>query len=329
MTTTATDRDAFGRCVACGDPDSLDTGVCGRCAAVAPRRGDLLVLCARPRTPSDLAEARQRLSDVFGDVTRSAAGRSAAAGRRPVMRLSASVAPRFVTAMDARGLATRTLPVGRALTLMPFHFFVLIAAITVLGAVTGALVVPMFRWLSPALAMALVVSAHTGSTTPLFTPKKLRGGAARTRVAVDALGRLSPGRARTLLADLLALAQPLLDRDPRADLPRLTGDLLAAASATALEVDRLERIRVTLERHQLDGPTAFDVRAATATCGRALRMGTDRLEAAIAVLGQLGTATMDHARVSGERVAQLTRALEIEARAQGDAAREVEQLLRA
>jgi hypothetical protein len=230
--------------------------------------------------------------------------------------------------MDARGLAPRTIPVGRALTLMPFHFFVLIAAVTVLGAMTGALVAPMFRWMTPAFAIALIFSAHTGSASPLFAARKLRGGAARTRAAIGALTKLAPGRARTMLSDLLALAQPLLETDAPGELQRLTGDLLAAASATALEVDRLERIRATLNRHEADGARAFDVHTAAVTCDRTTRTGIERLEAAIAVLGQLSGNTRDHAHASGERVAELTRALETEARSQGDAAREVEQLLR-
>jgi hypothetical protein len=316
-----------GRCIACGEKDVLGLGVCGRCAAVSRGSRDVLVLCARPKSGAEGADARRRLAEVFGEVMRSPAGLAAAAGRRPVLRLAPSAAPRYVAAMDERGLTPRTLTVASAISLMPLHFFLLIAAITVFGALAGSLAAPMFRWASPLLAIVLLLSAQRGSATPLIGAMKLRGPAARSRAAVEALATLSPGRTRAMLADLHALAQPLLDAG-HGDVPRLAGDLLSAASATALEVDRLDRMRTTLEHHDASGSSAFDVRAAAATCDRALRTGMERLDAAVAALGQLGSATRDSVDASGERVAELSAALLVEARAQGDAVREVEQLLR-
>jgi hypothetical protein len=130
-----------------------------------------------------------------------------------------------------------------------------------------------------------------------------------------------------LLADLLALARPLLSGGaPTPDTAPIAAELLGAAAATAAEVDRLDRIRAALERHDDTGLSTIDVAAAITTCDRAGRTGVARLEAAVAALAAIGTAATGPG--VGEDLSRLTSALERDATAQAAAAREIAELLR-
>jgi len=317
---------AGGRCAACDEPDLLGHPICPRCAAVHRSGRDALIVLSRTRGASR-SDAQRELGHVFGVIAESPAGRAAAAGDRALIRVPAPARERWIELLDARGMRARSVRAGRAWTLMPAHFFVLLASIAAVGGLAGAVTAPMFRWTSPLLALALLLSAQTTMAIPLFAARKRGGPGAPCRATIDAVSSLRPGRARDLLADLLRLARPLLEHDtPGSDVPGIAAELLSAAAATATEVDRLERIQTAPDRHEADA-AAFDVRAAVDACERARRTGIMRLEAAIATLRQLLGSTLELGEAA-DRLADLTRALDREARAQGEAVREVEALLR-
>ncbi len=131
-----------------------------------------------------------------------------------------------------------------------------------------------------------------------------------------------------------ASARPLAatldsEGDPGALRPSLT-ELLGAASATALEVDRLEATALVvgseLEKRP-DGSEAPRMREAVTRCSTAAGTGIQRLlEAVAAVAGIAGRAAALDSGASS-RLAALTRDLQQDAEQREAALREVNQLL--
>jgi hypothetical protein len=325
MTASAA-ADRAGQCAACGSADPLGLDICPFCAAVARGGRDALIVLRRARG-RDRADAVAHLAAVFGPAAATPAGRAAVRGGRALMRVPRGAAAPFLAALESRGIAARAIAADRALALAPAHFWLLVAAILVVGILAAADGLRFYAWSSPLLALTLLLAGHSSAARPALTPRQRTGRSSGLRPAIDTLAALPPGRAHDLLADLLALARPLLSGGaPTPDTAPIAAELLGAAAATAAEVDRLDRIRAALERHDDTGLSTIDVAAAITTCDRAGRTGVARLEAAVAALAAIGTAATGPG--VGEDLSRLTSALERDATAQAAAAREIAELLR-
>jgi hypothetical protein len=154
-------------------------------------------------------------------------------------------------------------------------------------------------------------------------------GAAESAV-LSAYSRLSAGRARELLADLVGLARPLVarlrrDGDP-AGLEPTIADVVTAASETALEVDRLMTSAIVV-REEMDGQGDLDLRSAVDTCENAARTGTRRLVEAVAAVADAGgrTALLDGS--ASRRMEELLRDLRHDTGHMETALREIDRLL--
>jgi hypothetical protein len=323
-----TDTSGAVVCAACGEAEPLGLVVCARCAGLARNGRPTLVLLRRPPR-SERDHVMERLTALFGPAIDPLSTRAAATGERALFKVPAPAAPAIVDALESRGMHARAVAAERAWMLMPAHFFVLLVAIVTVGTLAGASVSPLLSWTSPLLAVLLLLSAQTTTARAIAEPPGLRGTAVLRRPVIEALAVLPRGRPRALLADLLSLARPLLaGAHMSRDVGRIVGELLAAAAATAHEVDRLEQMQTTLEQHHLLDTATADVRAAALVCDRARRTGTARLESALAALAQLAGASADDAAAAGERLAELTRTLGLESQARAGAAQEVATLLR-
>jgi hypothetical protein len=215
---------------------------------------------------------------------------------------------------------------------MPTHFFVMLVVIAVAGFAAGTRAV-MFAMLTPAMIGAMIAAAQISLRQPL-----LAAGARRSVLApdverrlVETVAHLPPGSARTLLVDLIRLTQPVLasleHEHDFAEVGASLEELLDAACITSLEIHRVDGAFDVLQRRSDADRSDDRLHEAAATCGRARETGVRRMIEAIAVVGQLGGGAIASAAEAGARLSAVTRELGAQARAQEEAAREIERLL--
>jgi hypothetical protein len=316
-------------CLVCGERDALGAGICANCATA----GDTLVMVRRQSSAADRRDVGARLAVLLGERLELPDGRAAAAGDRALVRASAVVGARIAGALEEHGIPARTVPRVRAWSVMPAHFFVMLAAIVGAGGAAGVIVVPAYLWMSPLLAALLLLIAQRSAGRPLFEPvaSALEPGA--EAALLDALASLRHGRARELLGDIARIARPLAltirsEGDP-AELGACLADLVRAAAATALEVDRLEETIAVLEDGGAAGAATTDVQdfaPIIERCRAAAGIGTRQLVEAVTAVGQIGGMSGLDTR-AGSRLAELTRELQAAARTREDTIRELDRLL--
>jgi hypothetical protein len=334
-------------CALCADPDPLNLGVCPECASARDGEAGMLVFLERPPGVIERDESAVRLSSLLGERAHGEAGRRVAAGERPLLRASAGTAARVVERLANRGMPARAVRYASAWRRMPTHFFVMLLAIAIAGVAAGMRAV-MFAMLTPAMIGAMIAAAQIGLRQPLLAAGGRRSVLAPDieRRLVETVAHLPPGNARTLLIDLIRLTQPLLVSLQRehdfVEVGASLEELLDAACITSLEIHRVDGAFDLLQRRsdadrsddRLNEAAATDadrshdrLNEAAATCGRARETGVRRMIEAIAVVGQLGGGAIASATEAGARLSAVTRELATQARAQEEAAREIERLL--
>jgi hypothetical protein len=313
---------ATGRCAVCHQQEPFGLNLCAQCGGTSERT-DSLVFVRRPATRAERVDRRERLLTLLGAPAETPAGVRAARGERALLRLPAALAPRVVDSLDTNGIPALVLPVARAWLAMPSHFFLMLGAILLFGGLAGWNVLPTMRWTSPIMAALLLVAAQLATRQPLLgtaqhAPRLPGPAAVAVRSTFAALG---PGAARDSLGDIVRLAQPIFSGSPRA-LGSLISDLVSAACATALQVSRLETIVQVLRERESAGQ--IDSAGLTITrCEQANETGLDLMNRAIAALGSLAASH----ETNHEPLAELTRALELEAETQAQAARDANRLI--
>jgi hypothetical protein len=310
-----------GACAVCGKPEPFGTNLCPQCGASSNPRDALVFLTDTPDGGGP-DETESRLVTLTGDAV---VGR-AARGRQPLLRLPASLTPRVVEQLESKGVGARIVPVARAWTMMPAHFFLMLVAILATGTLAGLGPVPLMLWMSPLLAsLLLLVAQHTMVRPALGNARhapRLPGAAA---LAVQrAFAEMSDDVPRERLAEVVRVAQPVFVSAPR-ELGSLLSELVVAASATAIETERQTAMLAVLDDHA-DTP---DLRVAAERCERSRHTGLDLLERAAAALASLGATHPPREPGARHRpLAELVQELEREAEAQAEAARDLETLLR-
>jgi hypothetical protein len=169
---------------------------------------------------------------------------------------------------------------------------------------------------TPIVVGALLVAAHRAVQRPLFAPRLRRSSLAPAldRKAAEALGRLPPGPARSLLIDLVRLAGAAPSPDELSEL------LDRACDATA-DLQRLDDALTVLERRrEAAGGTPGPWMDSLSSLERSRDRLMQRLLDTVALLGQLQAGASHDA---AEQLEALRKELELKE----EALREVEQLV--
>jgi serine/threonine-protein kinase len=319
-------------CVLCGAPEPLGLIICARCGGATPGPDDTLVVLRRPVSALEHEEAPRRLASLVGARGQSGAGRAAARGERALLALPRSAAPRVVERLMARDLPARAMPVGQAYRIVSPGFYGLAGAIFLVGGIaSGGL--PLLGWTSPVVAALLLFGAERAARAPLLAPARRARWlpAPLEQEVAEALAALGDGTGRDLFADVVRLAQIVIEGatrtgDERGLVPMVTA-MVDAARAFALDLARVEHTLAALDdqgdRAAVRSPALAE---AEARAERARDAMVQRLLDAVSALSRLCGQAIDDA-ASAERVGDLTRELESEARARAAAARELEALL--
>jgi hypothetical protein len=319
------------RCNACGRPDALGLGLCAECGG-SGGAGDTLIFVRRGANRGDRRATERRLAELLGGRVDTPDGRLAAHGGRALIRVPAAVSESVCETLEQHGVPSRSVGTARAVLAMPSHFFVMVAAMATTGTLAGiAAGSPGLAMLSPLLAGAMLVLGHRSMLRPwLRAPEGEALPGAAESAAVAAFARLGAGRPRELLADLVGMARPLgarlrSDGDP-GGLETTIGDLVVAASHTALEVDRLETSAMVV-RDEMAGDEDVALRSVAERCENAAGTGTRRLVEAVAAVADAGgrTALIDGSAT--QRLAGLLRDLRVEADHREQALREIDRVL--
>ena len=324
--------DAGAACLLCGGPDPLALGLCPACGGSGDT-ADTLVFLRRPSGGAARRAAADRLELVLPDVGGDAA-RAAAGGERPVFRVSRAGVPRLAEAMERHELATYPVPVAGAWGAVPPKAWMLAGAAVTAGAVAGSLVMPMLLWTSPLVGSLVLLGARRDAGTPLVMPPKRVAALppALERKVVDALVSLPPGTARSLLADVVRTSGALYATiartgDDRNLAPSLD-ELVTAACRAALDLadldENLGRFERQRERFVTGSPERLD---ALSRCERTRDALVQRLLEAMTAVARLRTQHAELAEETEPTLAELTRELQAEAKAQAAAAKEIEALL--
>ena len=320
-------------CILCNGPDPLATGLCPACGGGSGGMADTLVFLRPPAGASERRAMALRLALVLPEVTGPEA-QAAASGERPLFRVAGVSAPRLVDELGRRQLSAHPLPVARAWSAVPAGLYALTAAVLVGGAFAGSVAEPLLLWTSPFFGALLLVGAHQRVRTPVLAPPPRRADLPRAveEAVLRTLAEVPPGTARGLLADLVRAGRALFTRlertgDDRGLAPALT-DLIISACSAASDLAQLDENLGRFERQRERFATLpsgwLD---ALARCERTRDALVQRLLEAMTVLGKLQSQSAELADADDPTLPDLTRELQDEARAQSEAAKEIEALL--
>ncbi|MGH7632012.1 MAG: hypothetical protein ACREOF_21970, partial [Gemmatimonadales bacterium] len=235
------------------------------------------------------------------------------------VRTAGGTAERVLARFRERGVPVRAVRRGHAWSAVPATLYGLAGSIGIVGMYAGFTRSAPLWTSTPLVVGALLVAAHRAVQRPLFAPKLRRSSLAPAldRKVSDALGRLPPGPARSLLTDLVRLADGTLAA------PEVT-ELLDRACDAAADLQRLDDALTMLERRReaSDGAAGGLLDSMSA-----LERSRDRLMQqlldTLTLLGQLQAGAAGSPEGAGAQLAALGTELELRA----EAMREVERLV--
>ena len=331
--TSGESRDAIGRCIVCGEPEPLGLAVCPRCGGTAPGVADTLIFIERPASMSDRAALARRLYALLEGRAPSSDVAAVAAGHRALVRVPAASSDRVIAQLARHQVFARALPPLQATALLPLKFYGMLAAVVGVGTLAGVLAVPSLLWTSPLVAGMLWFGAQLRlQNAAVATADRTTAlPADLERQAVEAFEELPPGHARSLLADLIRLAQGLHANAGHQDRPDLVSHLtvlLSHSCGAARDLARLDDYlhRTAEQRASLPDapPEWFDGVARAERTRDAL---VQQLLEVTHLVGRATTAAAESSRALGEDLVEVAREIEMHFTAHARAAREVEELL--
>jgi hypothetical protein len=304
---------ALDFCLVCGSSAAAGLSRCPDCDGIPAGSTDTLVFVDRAGTGRKTSEA---LASMAAAVPHPPDVAAAARGARALVRTAGGTADRVLARFRERGIPVRAVRRGQAWSAVPATLYGLAGSIGVVGMYAG-FTRSVSLWTStPIVVGALLVAAHRVVQRPLFAPKLRRGSLppALDRKAAEAIGRLPPGPARSLLIDLVRLAGA-------APTPHELSELLDRACDAAGDLQRLDDALTLLERRReaggagAAGPWMDSMSALERNRDRLMQQLLDT----VALLGQL------HANAVPEREELKAAKQELELRM--EAMKEVERLV--
>jgi predicted Ser/Thr protein kinase len=312
-------------CVVCRASDPFGLGVCPRCARRAGGADDVLVFVERTTPGSARRSILEALEDRMPAASR-ADHQAAAGGQRPLLRVPAAAGRRVVELLREQGIPARTESLAALWrTDVPVPILALASVVSLGGLAAGLIAAtPVLFATTPLVATGLVSAAAVGRRRPVWNPPPAGRSALPAeaeRESVRALAELPSGAARGLLTDLVRRASA-------APAGVSVGPLVLAACAAARELAALERHLDALEAQSDRMTTTAGGLDALARCEQGRDVLVQRLLEATATLSWLAGDAALRAGAPEATLAAAARDLESEGRAQAEAAREVEALLR-
>ncbi|MGH7519411.1 MAG: hypothetical protein ACREOC_18415, partial [Gemmatimonadales bacterium] len=236
-----------------------------------------------------------------------------------LVRTAGGTADRVLARFRERGVPVRAVRRGQAWSAVPATLYGLVASIGIVGMYAGFTRSAPLWTSTPLVVGALLLAAHRAVQRPLFAPKLRRSSLAPAldRKVSDALGRLPPGPARSLLTDLVRLADA-------APAPHELCELVDRASDAAGDLQRLDDALTLLERRReaadgAPGPWMDSVSTLERSRDRLMQQLLDT----VTLLGRLQAGAAGASDAAGAQVAALGKELEL----REEAMREVEQLV--
>jgi hypothetical protein len=227
-------------------------------------------------------------------------------------------------------LLGRALPAARAWSAFPPDYVALVGCVVVIGELAGA-AMPLLLWTTPVFGVLMLLGAHRVVRTPLVARAARPADLPRDleEKVLQTLAQLSPGTARSLLADVVRSTRVLFGQlsrtgDPHRIAPAL-GELLSAACASAGELADLDENLTRFERQRDRFASLPEGWLDTLSrCERTRDALVQRLLEAMTVVGRLQTQSAEEA---APKLAELTRELRDEAELQAAAAEEITRFL--
>lgn len=327
--------DAVEHCIVCREPEPLGLAVCPRCGGTAPGVADTLIFIERPGSMPDREAVARRLYGLLEGRAPAGEVAAVAAGHRALVRVPAASSDRVIAQLAQHDIPARGLPPLQATALLPLKFYGMLGMVVGVGTLAGLLALPSFLWTSPLVAGMLwfgaqlrlqnAVVATSDGTSAL--PADLE------RHAVEAFEELPPGHARSLLADLIRLAQGLHADAAHRDRPDLVSHLtvlLSHSCSAARDLARLDDYlrRTAEQRANLpDAPAEwFDGVTRAERTRDAL---VQQMLEVTHLVGRATTAAAESSRALGEELVEVAREIEMHFTAHARAAREIEAMLAA
>jgi hypothetical protein len=236
----------------------------------------------------------------------------------------------LVEELGKRQLPGRAVPASRAWTAFPAGYVALVGSVVIAGELAAS-AMPFFLWSTPVFGALMLMGAHRVVRTPLVSRPPRAADLPRDveERVLETLARLSPGTARSLLADVVRTTRVLFAQlsrtgDPHRIAPGLS-ELLTAACASAAELGDLDENLTRFERQRDRFASLPEGWVDTLSrCERTRDALVQRLLEAMTVVGQLQTQS---AEAAAPTLAELTRQLRGEAELQATAAEEITRFL--
>ncbi|HEU5169983.1 MAG TPA: serine/threonine-protein kinase [Gemmatimonadales bacterium] len=323
---------ALDFCLLCGSSAAAGLTRCPDCGGLPAGRADVLVFAAPPAGVRGWLEARSALERLAASVPHPPDVGAAARGSRALVRTASGSADVVLQRFRERGIPVRAVRAGHAWSAVPARLYALVAAIAILGMYTGFMRLPYLWTSTPLVVGLLLVGAHRAVQRPLLAPKRARSvlPPALDRRLSETLGRLPPGPARTLLADLARLAHGVIGRPAGGGAPGPDADvaeLLGRACDAASDLQGLDDTLALLERRREEAEGAPEAWGESITgVERSRDRLVQQLLQALTLLGRLQGHAAD-ARAAGSEVAALASDLAARGELHAAALREVEAIL--
>ncbi len=310
---------ALDFCLLCGSTAGAGLSRCPDCGGIPAGRTDTLVFVDPSHPLPGWSAASEALASMAAAVPHPPDVAAAARGARALVRTASGTADRVLARFRERGVPVRAVRRGRAWSAVPATLYGLVGSIGIVGMYAGFTRSTSLWTSTPLVVGALLLAAHRAVQRPLFAPKLRRSSLAPAldRKLSDALGRLPPGPSRSLLTDLVRLADA-------APAPHELSELLDRASDAAGDLQRLDDALTLLERRReasdrAPGPWMDSMSALERSRDRLMQQLLDT----VTLLGRLQAGAAGSSEGAGAQVAALGKELEL----REEAMREVEQLV--
>jgi hypothetical protein len=302
-------------CLVCGSSAAAGLSRCPDCGGIPAGRTDTLVFVDPPHSLGGRPRARDALTAMAAAVPHAPDVAAAARGSRALVRTAGGTADRVLARFRERGVPVRAVRRGHAWSAVPATLYGLAGSIGLIGMYAGTRSAALWTG-TPLVVGVLLLAAHRVVQRPLFAARLRRSSLAPAldRKVSDALGRLPAGPARSLLLDLVRLADGVPD-------VYATTELLDRACDGTADLQRLDDALTLLERRReaadgAPGPWMDSMSTLERSRDRLMQQLLD----AVALLGRL------HAGAADGAVEQLE-AMGRELAVRNQAVEEVERLL--
>ncbi|HET8623176.1 MAG TPA: serine/threonine-protein kinase [Gemmatimonadales bacterium] len=302
-------------CLVCGSAAAAGLTRCPDCSGVPAGRPDTLVFVDPPPVIGGLTAAIDALASMAATVPHAADLAAAARGSRALVRTAGGTADQVLARFRERGVPVRAVRRGHAWSAVPPTLYGLAGSIGIVGMYAGTSSAALWTG-TPLVVGVLLLAAHRVVQRPVFAARVRRPSLPPTvdRKVSDTLGRLPAGPARSLLLDLVRLADGVPDAYG-------TTELLDRAADGAADLQRLDDALSLIERRReasdgAPGPWTDSMSTLEKSRDRLIQ----RLLDAVTLLGRLQAGAADG---GGEALEAMGRDLALRA----EAMEEVEKLV--